>query len=88
MYLKILAVAPLAFLAATPALADRMPNDTERAAVEQTLRAAGFVSWEEIELDDDGPRWEVDDARTNDGRRYDVKIDPNSMRIVRQERDR
>ena len=88
MYLKILAVAPLAFLAATPALADRMPNDTERAAVEQTLRAAGFVSWEEIELDDDGPRWEVDDARTNDGRRYDVKIDPKTMRIVRQERDR
>ena len=88
MYLKIIAAAPIALLAASPALADRAPPDSERAAVEQTLRGAGFVSWEEIELDDDGPRWEVDDARARDGRRYDIKIDPKTMRIVRQERDR
>ena len=88
MYLKIFAAAPIALLAASPALADRAPTDSERAAVEQTLRGAGFVSWEEIELDDDGPRWEVDDARARDGRRYDIKIEPTTMRIVRQERDR
>lgn len=85
---KLLIAVPIALLIAAPALADRMPTETERTAIEQTLRKAGFVSWEEIELDDDGPRWEVDDARAHDGRRYDLKIDPKSFRIVRQERDR
>jgi len=73
--------------AASPSLADREPNADERAKIEQMLRSEGFASWEEIELDDDGPRWEVDDARAPDGRRYDVKIDPRSMRTVRRERD-
>ena len=82
---RMLAAASLAL--AAPALADRPPDARERAAIERLLRGQGFVSWEEIELDDDGPRWEVDDARGPDGRRYDVKIDPRSMRIVRRERD-
>lgn len=76
-----------ALLFASPALADRGPNDAERAAIERVLRAGGFERWEEIELDDDGPRWEVDDARAADGKRYDLKIDPNSLRIVRREVD-
>lgn len=88
MTLKYLIALPLALAAATPALADRPPTEAERQAVERTLKAAGFVSWEEIELDDDGPRWEVDDARTKDGLRYDLKLDTKSLRIVRQERDR
>lgn len=75
-------------LAATAALADRAPYEAERAAVERVLRDSGFVSWEEIELDDDGPKWEVDDARASDGRRYDLKIDTRSLRIVRQQVDR
>nr|WP_314447158.1 PepSY domain-containing protein [uncultured Sphingomonas sp.] len=73
---------------ATPALADRAPTPSERAAVERVLQRAGFVSWEEIELDDDGPLWEVDDARTRAGLRYDLKIDPRTLRIVKRERDR
>jgi hypothetical protein len=74
---------------AAPASADRPPDAKERAAVEKVLRANGFVSWEEIELDDDGPRWEIDDARTSDAAqgRFDVKIDPGTMKIVRRERD-
>lgn len=72
---------------ATPALADRAPTASERTAIERVLRQAGFVSWEQIELDDDGPRWEVDDARTRASVRYDVKIDPRTLRIVKRERD-
>ncbi|TFI60085.1 PepSY domain-containing protein [Sphingomonas parva] len=75
-------------LFAAPASADRAPTADERAAVERVLRAGGYVSWEEIELDDDGPRWEVDDARAQDGRRFDIKIDPKSMRIIRAQLDR
>ena len=67
---------------------DRAPTASERASVEQVLRAGGFVSWEEIELDDDGPVWDVDDARTRDGARYDVKIDPSTLRITRRQLDR
>jgi uncharacterized membrane protein YkoI len=86
--MKMIAATLVLALAATPAAADRPPTDAERAAVERTLRAASFISWEEIDLDDDGPHWDVDDARTRDGRRYDVKIDPRSLRIVRRQVDR
>lgn len=72
---------------AMPALADRAPSSQEQAAIERVLRASGFLQWEEIELDDDGPRWEIDDARARDGRRYDVELDPRTMRIVRRTLD-
>jgi hypothetical protein len=80
MSLAVLGVGSLA----SPALADRAPNAQERAAVEKVLKSAGFVSWEDIELDDDGPRWEANDARAGDGRRFDVKIEPRTMRIAKR----
>ncbi len=67
---------------------DRPPTSAERTSVERVLRDGGFVSWEEIELDRDGPVWDVDDARTRDGARYDVKIDPATLRILRRQIDR
>ena len=85
--LAVVTLASAAASAATPALADRPPTPQERAAVEQGLRANGFVSWEEIELDDDGPRWEIDDAVARDGQRYDVELDVRTLRIVRRNLD-
>ena len=70
---------------AAPALADRAPTAAERTALEKTLRAAGFTSWEEVELDDDGPYWEVDDARMADGKRYDLKLKPGTLEIVKRD---
>ena len=70
---------------ATPALADRNANAEERAAIEKVLRTQGFVSWEEIELDDG--RWEVDDARDAKDVEYDLKMDPKTLKIVRKEED-
>ncbi|MEW4448074.1 PepSY domain-containing protein [Qipengyuania sp. JC766] len=71
---------------AAPAIAqDRPPTAEERAAIEMALKDAGFVSWEEIELDDDGPYWDIDDARTADGLRYDLKLAPDTLEII--ERD-
>jgi hypothetical protein len=69
-------------LAATPALADRPPSQAERTAIEKVLRAQGYVSWEEIEFDDG--RWEVDDARTRNGREYDLKLDPATLHVVKR----
>ena len=65
-----------------PALADREPNSEERTQIEQTLRAAGYVSWDEIELDDGV--WEVDDARkVAGGQDCDIDIDPKKYEVVR-----
>jgi len=73
-------------LIAAPALAtDRPPNAQERTAIEKVLRDQAFVSWEEIEFDDG--LWEVDDARTADGKEYDLKLDPKTLRIVKRTLD-
>jgi hypothetical protein len=67
-------------LLSAPAFADREPTPAERERIEQVLRAEGYVSWEEIELDDGV--WEIDDARTVDGREYDLKLDPETLGIL------
>ncbi len=67
---------------AVPALADddRMPTAEELATIEAVLRDAGYVSWDDIELDDGV--WEVDDARKADGTEHDLELDPVTLEIV------
>lgn len=79
------AILPVAAFAASN-IPDRPPTDAERAAIEKVLKANGFVSWDDIELDD-GRRWEVDDARLANGQAYDVKLAPGTLRITRRTRD-
>ncbi len=69
-----------AMLIGAPAFADREPTPAERERIEEVLRAEGYVSWEEIELDDEV--WEIDDARSADGREYDLKLDPATLAIL------
>ncbi|HYI40179.1 MAG TPA: PepSY domain-containing protein [Allosphingosinicella sp.] len=78
-------IVPVAAFAAVN-VPDRLPTDSERAAIEQVLKANGFVSWDDIEYDD-GRRWEVDDARLANGRAYDLKLAPETLRITRRTRD-
>lgn len=74
------------------AAADRVPTPEERGAIEKVLRDSGFVSWEEIELDDDRPRrqpyWDVDDARDAQGQVFDLKIEPGTLKVLRRTPDR
>lgn len=70
-----------------PAFADRQATATEIEKIVPVLKAAGYVSWEEIELDDDGPIFEVDDARKADGTKYDLKLSTSDFQIVRAEKD-
>lgn len=79
-----LGLVPVAALAAN--VPDRLPTDAERDAIERVLQANGFVSWDDIELDD-GRRWEVDDARLANGEAYDVKLALETLRITRRTRD-
>lgn len=84
--IRLPALSLVLLLATAPAvLADRAPTPEERAAIEEVLRAEGFVTWEEIEFDDG--RWEVDDARTEDGTEYDLKLAPDGLAIVERDRD-
>lgn len=73
------AVAPLA-----SAIADRAPTADERTRIENALRGLGFTRWEEIELDDGV--WEVDDAIGSDGQEYDLKLHPETLAVIKQER--
>lgn len=74
-------------LTASPALAeDRDPTPEERTKIEAALKAEGFASWGDIELDDDRV-WEVDDARHSDGKEYDLDLDPQSLAIVKRDDD-
>ncbi|RDE08484.1 PepSY domain-containing protein [Pelagibacterium lacus] len=81
--LAALLVAPFS----VPALADdRAPTLDERAKIEAVLIAEGFVSWGEIELDDDKV-WEVDDAIHADGREYDLELDVTTLAITDRDPD-
>ncbi|MEX0582889.1 MAG: PepSY domain-containing protein [Sneathiella sp.] len=70
-----------------PALADRNPNADEMAALSAQLKSLGYVSWEEIEIDDDDTYWEVDDARKEDGSRWDLKLDEKTLEVIELDRE-
>ena len=65
---------------------DRNPTPEERVQIEESLRAAGYVTWEEIEFDDG--MWEVDDAKKEgDSREFDLKLDPQTIEITVERED-
>ena len=82
-----LAVGAAVLLLAGPALADRKPTPEERSRIEAKLTALGFTSWDEIELEDDSSAWEVDDATKGDGQEFDLDLHPETLEVLRQERD-
>jgi len=85
--IPIIAVAGFAVSASiAPANADdRPPTADERVKIEGALKDAGFSTWKSIELDDG--RWEVDDAIGPDGKKYDVKLDVQSLAVVKRDLD-
>jgi len=91
MYRTAISCFAVALLASPLAAADRDPTPAERTAIEKVLRDNGFVSWEDIELDDDRPLrkpyWDVDDARDRAGRAFDLKIEPGTYKILRRTPD-
>jgi hypothetical protein len=81
------ASAAAALMLSAPAFADRGPVAAEQAEIAKSLKAAGYVSWQGIEFDADGPLWEVDGARKADRTKWDVKLEAGSYKIVREKRD-
>jgi hypothetical protein len=70
----------IATTTALPAHADDEAGPEDRARIAEALRAEGYQSFEEVELDDGV--WEVDDAIGSDGREYDLKLDPDTLEII------
>jgi Peptidase propeptide and YPEB domain len=66
-------------------LADRAPTPQERSRIETMLRNEGFTQWGKIELNEDDDVWEVDDAYASDGRKNDLKLDPDTLAIIMRE---
>jgi hypothetical protein len=85
--LRLPATVLAALLVALPAIADERPSPEERTRIEAQLRAAGFQSWGEIERENGGREWEVDDARHTDGRKYDLRLAMDDLREVSRRLD-
>jgi len=67
--------------AVTPASARDVPDASELSAIEEKLRAEGFISWDEIGREENGPCWEVGCAGRADGSRYDLKLRRRSLEM-------
>lgn len=73
---------------ASPAVAKkdpRPPSPEQRVRIEAALKSQGYVRWSGIRTDDDGP--EVDSAWDRQGRRFEVKLHPRTLRVIRRERE-
>ena len=70
-------------LAAGSALADRPVTDQERTQLVTALQAQG-CSGGEMEFDDG--KFEVDDARCSDGKKYDLDFDA-SFKLIKKDQD-
>ena len=83
MFARPLAAATLGLaLLAGPALADQKLPPEQQTKVEDLLKKEGFTKWKEIELDDG--MIEVDDAIDANGKQFDLKLDPNTLEIVKR----
>ena len=60
---------------------EKLPPD-QQAKVEALLKQEGFTKWKEIELDDG--MIEVDDAMDANGKKFDLKLDPKTLAIVKR----
>ena len=81
-----LTAALAAVAAPAPAKKDpRPPSPEQRVRIEAALKSQGFVRWAGIRTDDDGP--EVDSAWDRQGRRFEVKLHPRTLKVIRSERE-
>jgi Peptidase propeptide and YPEB domain len=73
--------------AGTPRADDDKPTADERTRIEAALRGLGFESWGEIEREDDGRAWEIDDAHGADGKEFDIKLAADDLHEIEREED-
>ena len=92
MHIRLLCMALLVGVAAilpagAPRADDDEPTADERTRIEAALRGLGFASWGEIEREDDGRAWKIDDARLADGKEFEVKLAADGLHEIEREQD-
>lgn len=80
-----LAMGAVALATTASAYDDRPATPAEHEAIERAVLKQGYVSIEEIAMDDGF--WEADDARDASGREWDLKLDLRSYKVVRRVED-
>ncbi|MDO9712502.1 PepSY domain-containing protein [Paracraurococcus lichenis] len=86
--LALATVVPTAYAQQRRRTENDAPTAAERKRIEAVLHERGFVRWKEIEREDRGKTWEVDDAYTADGKRFDLRLSADDLReIARQPED-
>jgi hypothetical protein len=84
--MRFAATAALLIAIAVPAKADRPVIDPERVKLQEAVTAQG-CSGGKMEWDEDDRQFEVDDVTcNNDGRKYDLKFDPE-YKLLRKNLD-
>lgn len=81
-FTRLLAALALCVALAPAARADTPVPPEQKAKIEAMLRQEGFTKWSEIEMDDG--MIEVDDAVDAAGKKFDLKLDPTSLAIVKR----
>ena len=83
------AIATLALLGASAAMASshagKSPTPAEKTSIETSLKDGGFSSWRAVSSD--GTVWKVDDARSADGKVYDLTVDKTNFAILSRQPD-
>ncbi len=64
-----------------------MRSSQVHARIQARLRGDGFQRWGEIERSDDGHAWKVDDARDQDGRKYELRLSADDLHETRRCQD-
>jgi Peptidase propeptide and YPEB domain len=80
-----LVLAAAGMLAPGLVLADRLPSPEERSSIETLLRDAGFQQWGKIGLNEDDDFWDVENAYASDGSKYDLKLNLETLTIIKGE---
>lgn len=86
--LAALTIAAGAALATSHADAGHRERAYERENVDfiaEKLQRMGFVSWRKLKLD--GRAWEIEDAVRDNGKKYDMKLEVETLDLVKLERE-
>ncbi|MBN9354201.1 MAG: PepSY domain-containing protein [Hyphomicrobium denitrificans] len=80
------AVAAMAFAMSAPVLAGHDVVRDDPGVVSERLHRMGFISWRYVKWDHG--YWKIEDARRENGHRYDLKLEAGTFDIVHLKRDR
>ncbi|MGE4047726.1 MAG: PepSY domain-containing protein [Acetobacteraceae bacterium] len=85
---KLLAAGGLILAAAVmvrpaPASADvDEPSAEEMQRIEKALKRSGFKTWGDVESEDNGRLWKVEDALAADGNTYTILLSAGNVRVL------